>query len=201
MDGAEVTEGLARQLEAVLFLSPEPLSVKDLCGLAEVAPGPVQRALQELEARYGSDSGLELAEVAGGFTLRTRADVAEICDRLRNRPPEDRLSPAALETLAVISYMEPIGRPEISRIRGVQADGVVTALVERGLLEETGRDEPGGPIMFRTTRTFQERFNIKGAGELPPMERFELTGPEAEAIRARLMEAGHVQPMGDDDDN
>lgn len=200
MGSEEMTERLARQLEAVLFLSPEPLGVKDLCGLAEVAPGPVQRALQELGQRYSEDSGLELAEVAGGFTFRTRGDVAEICDRLRHRPPEDRLSPASLETLAVIAYMEPIGRPEISRIRGVQADGVVTALVERGLLEEVGRDEPGGPIMFRTTRAFQERFNIKGAGELPAIERFELTGPEAEAIRARLMEAGHVRDDGGDDD-
>lgn len=200
MEGDEVTEGLARQIEAVLFLSPEPLGVKDLCSLAEVAPGPVQRALQELEQRYDSTSGLELVEVAGGFMLRTRSDVADICDRLRNRPPEDRLSPAALETLAVIAYMEPIGRPEISRIRGVQADGVVTALVERGMLEEVGRDEPGGPIMFKTTRTFQERFNIKGAGELPPLQRFELTGPEAEAIRRRLMDAGHVPVDGSDDD-
>ncbi|MDH3724936.1 MAG: SMC-Scp complex subunit ScpB, partial [Thermoleophilia bacterium] len=191
---------LARELEAALFLSPEPLTVEDLCDLAEVAPGPLQRALKELDARYGADSGLEVAEVAGGYTLRTRAEVAPICDRLRNRPAEDRLSPAALETLAVVAYLEPVTRREISRLRGVQVDGVVSSLVERGLLEEAGRSDEGGAMRYRTTRAFQERFNLRASGDLPPLERFELTGPEAESIRHRLAQAGHVSPGGDDED-
>jgi segregation and condensation protein B len=182
---------LARELEAVLFLSPDPLAIAELCDLAEAAPGPVQRALNALQERYGPASGLEVAEVAGGYTLRTRADVAPICDRLRNRPAEDRLSPAALETLAVVAYLEPITRREISRLRGVQVDGVVSSLVERGMLEEAGRADEGGAMRYRVTRAFQERFNVRAAGDLPPLERFELTGPEAEAIRLRLAEAGH----------
>jgi segregation and condensation protein B len=185
---------LARELEAVLFLSPDPLTVEDLCDLAEAAPGPVQRALQALGERYGAASGLEVAEVAGGFTLRTREEVALICDRLRNRPAEDRLSPAALETLAVVAYLEPITRREISRLRGVQVDGVVASLVERGMLEEAGRSDEGGAMRYRTTRAFQERFNLRASGDLPPLERFELTGPEAESIRHRLAQAGHVSP-------
>ena len=191
---------LARELEAVLFLSPEPLDLEALCELAESAPGPVQRALAALEERYGPDSGLEIAHVAGGMTLRTRADVAPICDRLRDRPAEDRLSPAALETLAVVAYLEPITRREISRLRGVQVDGVVTTLLERGLLEEAGRADEGGAMRYRTTTAFQERFDLRAAGELPPLERFELTGPEADTIRARLASAGHLNVAEGPDD-
>jgi len=119
---------------------------------------------------------------------------------LRNRPAEDRLSPAALETLAVVAYLEPVTRREISRLRGVQVDGVVSSLVERGLLEEAGRSDEGGAMRYRTTRAFQERFNLRASGDLPPLERFELTGPEAESIRHRLAQAGHVSPGGDDED-
>ena len=183
---------LARQVEALLFLSPEPLPVVRLCELAGAAPGPVQRALEELAARHGPDTGLELAEIAGGWTLRTRADLGEVCDRLRARPPEERLSPAALETLAVVAYLEPVGRPEISRLRGVSADATVGLLVDRGLLEEDGRPEGGGAMRYRTTREFQRRFGLRGPGDLPPLERFELSGDEAEAVRRRLAEGGHL---------
>jgi segregation and condensation protein B len=186
-----VTE-LGRRIEALLFLSPEPLSLATLCEVAEEPPAPVQRALAEVAERHGPDGGLELAEVAGGFALRTRADVADVCDRLRERPPEDRITPAGLETLAVVAYLEPISRPQISRLRGVAADSTVTSLVERGLLEEAGRPAEGGAMRYRTTRLFQERFDLRGPGDLPPLERFELSGPEAERVRRTLVEAGHL---------
>ena len=181
---------LSRRIEALVFLSPDPLSELVLGEIADAAPGPVLAALAELTERHGSESGLELAHIAGGWTLRTRADLAPICDRLRSRPPDDRLSPAALETLAVVAYLEPVGRPEVSRLRGVQVDGTMAMLSERGLIEEAGRPDGGGAMRFRTTRTFQERFGLRGREDLPPIERFELTGPEAEAIRVRLAEAG-----------
>lgn len=184
--------GLARSVEALLFLSPEPLSLAALCELTEEPLGPVQRALAELGERHGPEGGLEVAEVAGGYALRTRADLAEVCDRLRERPPEDRITPAGLETLAVVAYLEPISRPQISRLRGVAADSTVASLVERGLLEEAGRPAEGGAMRYRTTRLFQERFDLRGAGDLPPLERFELSGPEAERVRRRLVEAGHL---------
>jgi segregation and condensation protein B len=183
---------LARSLEALLFLSPEPLTLAALCELTEEAPGPVQRALAELGERHGPEGGLEVAEVAGGYALRTRADLAEVCDRLRERPPEDRISPAGLETLAVVAYLEPISRPQISRLRGVAADSTVALLVERGLLEEAGRPADGGAMRYRTTRLFQERFDLRGPGDLPPLERFELSGPEADRVRRRLVESGHL---------
>ena len=187
-----MTSEIARSLEALLFLSPDPLSVPTLAELARATPGEVHDAIRELRRRHSEDTGLEVAEIAGGIALRTRADLHEVCDRLRERPPEDRLSPAALETLAVVAYLEPIGRPEISRLRGVAADQTVASLVERGLLEEAGRPEGGGAMRYRTTPAFQERFGLRGPGDLPPLERFELTGPEAERVRERLLEGGHL---------
>lgn len=187
---------LARQIEALLFLSPEPLSVVTLCEVTDESPGPVQRALAELAERHGPGGGLEVAEVAGGFALRTRPDLAGVCDRLRERPPEDRISPAALETLAVVAYLEPISRPQISRLRGVAVDSTVTSLVDRGMLEEAGRPAEGGAMRYRTTRLFQERFGLRRAGDLPPLERFELSGPEADRVRMRLVEAGHLPGEG-----
>jgi segregation and condensation protein B len=181
---------LGRQLEALLFLSPEPLSAAALGELTGAGDGELREALEALAARH-EEGGLELAEVAGGWALRTRPETAEVCDRLRERPPEERLSPAALETLAVVAYLEPVTRPEIGRLRGVAADAAVAGLVERGLLEEAGR-AGGGAVRYRTTRAFQERFGLRGPGDLPPLERFELSGPEAEELRARLAAAGHL---------
>jgi segregation and condensation protein B len=183
---------LARSLEALLFLSPEPLPVVVLCEVTEESPGAVQRALAELGQRHGPEGGLEVAEVAGGFILRTRAELAEVCDRLRERPPDDRVSPAALETLAVVAYLEPISRPQISRLRGVAVDSTIALLVDRGLLEEAGRPADGGAMRYRTTRLFQERFGLRRAGDLPPLEGFELSGPEAERVRLQLVQAGHL---------
>jgi segregation and condensation protein B len=187
---------LARQVEALLFLSPEPLSVVTLCEVTDEAPGPIQRALGELAEKHGPEGGLEVAEIAGGYTLRTRADLAPVVDRLRDRPSEDRVSPAALETLAVVAYLEPISRPQISRLRGVSVDSTVVSLLDRGLLEEVGRPPDGGAMRYRTTRLFQERFGLRAAGDLPPLEGFELSGPEAERVRRHLIEAGHL-PEGE----
>ena len=206
---------LARSVEALLFLSPDPLPLVALCEVTEESPGAVQRALADLGERHGPEAGLEVAEVAGGFTLRTRADLAEVCDRLRERPPDDRVSPAALETLAVVAYLEPISRPQISRLRGVAVDSTVASLVERGLLEEAGRPSDGGAMRYRTSPAFQERFGLRRAGDLPPLEGFELSGPEAERVRLQLVQSGHLsadeggagegdgdgdEPRGGDDD-
>jgi segregation and condensation protein B len=189
-----VTE-LARAVEALLFLSPEPLPLAVLAELAEADVAAVAGALAELRGRHGRYTALEVADVGGGVALRTREDLLEVCDRLRRRPPEDRLSPAALETLAVVAYLEPVSRPDIGRLRGVAVDSTVANLVERGLLEEAGRGS-GGAIRYRTTGAFQERFGLGSSRDLPPLERFELTGPQADELRRRLAEAGHLGPAG-----
>jgi segregation and condensation protein B len=186
-----VTE-TARKIEALLFLSPEPLALGVLAELVEADRVATQAAIDELVERHSEAGGLQIAEVAGGFALRTRADLEDVCDRLRQRPPEDRLSPAALETLAVVAYLEPVSRPDIGRLRGVSVDSTVANLVDRGLLEEAGRAASTGAMRYRTTRAFQERFGLRDAGDLPPLERFELSGPQADELRGRLVEAGHL---------
>lgn len=195
-----------REIEALLFLSPAPL---DVARLAEVTNRPadeVRGALDALRERLDTThAGLEVAEIAGGYALRTRADLADVCDRLRERPPADVLSPAALETLAVAAYLQPVSRPEISRLRGVSADATVAMLVERGLLEEAGRVPGGQAMLYRTTGAFEERFGLRGAGDLPPLADFALSGDEADAVRRRLVEAGHLAEPdpadGDDTDD
>lgn len=182
---------VVHEIEALLFLSPTPLSSERLVELTTRTDLEVAEGLAAL-ARLREDSGLEVAEVAGGWTLRTRPEMATVCDRLRARPAPDTLSPAALETLAVIAYLEPISRPDISRLRGVSADASVAGLLERGLVQEAGRAAGGGAVLFATTPAFQERFGLRHAGDLPPLERFELTGDEAAALRARLHDAGHL---------
>lgn len=183
---------ISRAIEAILFLSPEPVAVETLCDLTEETPGAVQRALSDLAARHGEESGLEVAEVGDGYALRTQDDLVEVCDRLRARPPEARLSRPALETLAVVAYLEPISRAEIAQLRGVSPDATISTLLERDLIEEAGQTPRGG-TRYRTTPTFRERFGLQGRASLPAIERFELTGPEAEAIRARLSVVGGVE--------
>ncbi len=182
----------ARKIEALLFLSPEPLALDILADLTEADREATQAAIDELVERHSDAGGLEVAEIAGGFALRTRADLEDVCDRLRQRPPEDRLSPAALETLAVVAYLEPVSRPDIGRLRGVSVDSTVANLVDRGLLDEAGRVASTGAMRYRTTRAFQERFGLRDGGDLPPLERFELSGPQADELRGRLIEAGHL---------
>ena len=183
-----------RAVEALLFLSPDPLSAEALADILEVDREDVFSALDGVAARFDETSGLELAQVAGGFALRTRADLEQVCDRLRQRPPEDRLSPAALETLAVVAYLEPVSRPDISRLRGVSVDSTVANLVDRGLLEEAGRDQSANAMRYRTTRAFQKRFGLADRRDLPPIERFELSGGQAEDLRRTLIDSGHLAP-------
>lgn len=179
---------LARTIEALLFIAPEPLEVTTIEDITGEPASEIAVALSEIRDRHAEDTGLELAEIAGGWALRTRADLAPACDRLRARPREDRLSPAAMETLAVVAYLEPVTRREIGRLRGVDVDSTVSSLLDRGLIEEV--DSPGaGPTTFRTTTQFLERFGLARRGDLPSLERFELTGPEAQALRARLQQA------------
>lgn len=180
--------GLARTIEALLFIAPEPLEVATIEDITGEPASEIGVALTEIRERHAEDTGLELAEIAGGWALRTRADLAPACDRLRARPREDRLSPAAMETLAVVAYLEPVTRREIGRLRGVDVDSTVSSLLDRGLIEEV--ESPGpGPATFRTSTLFLERFGLARRGDLPSLERFELTGPEAQALRARLRHA------------
>jgi segregation and condensation protein B len=177
---------LTHVVEALLFIAPEPLTVAELAAAAESSPERVERALDALAERYAEGrSGVVLERVSGGYGFRAASATAEACTRLLARAPDRNLSPAALETLSVVAYLQPVGRPEIARIRGVSADAAVATLVERGLIEEGGRGEAGGAILYRTTRVFERVFGLaEGLADLPALA--EAGEADAEDLRARL---------------
>ncbi|MDE2484832.1 MAG: SMC-Scp complex subunit ScpB [candidate division NC10 bacterium] len=168
-------------LEALLFVSESPLSLErieellDGCSRAEV-----RRLLVDLQEKYGQpERGMLLSEVAGGYRLMTKPEAAPWVQRLRGSKPT-RLSRAALETLALIAYKQPITKPEIEAIRGVMVDGVLKTLVERDLVRILGRKpEVGRPILYGTSRSFLEYFGFKDLSELPTLKEIEALAPNA----------------------
>ncbi|MEO9175006.1 MAG: SMC-Scp complex subunit ScpB [Gaiellales bacterium] len=178
---------LTHVVEALLFVSADPLSVAELAAAAEAPPERVERALDALAERHAEGrSGVVLERVARGYGFRAAATTADACARLLQRAPDRALSPAALETLAVIAYLQPVARPEIARIRGVSADGAVAGLLERGMIEEAGRaDERGGAVLYRTTPVFDRVFGLEhGTDDLPPLP--QLGDVDVEDLRERL---------------
>ena len=160
--------------EALLFVAAEPLTQHELAAAAEVGAEAVEAALAELDSRLAErGAGVVLDRAGGRYGLRAAAgEPAEAASRLQARSPERGLSPAALEALAVVAYLQPIGRPEIARIRGVSSDAVVAGLLERELIEEAGRgDGLGTPVLYRTTTTFERIFGLEeGVNGLPALD-------------------------------
>ncbi len=155
-------------LEAVLMVADQPLDNLTLAQAVGHPPTDVERALQELAAEYDeSGRGFELRAIAGGWRYYTRETVAAAVERFVLDGQQSRLTQAALETLAVVAYRQPISRSRISAIRGVNVDGVVRTLVTRGLLEEAGTDADSGAILYRTTSYFLERMGLGSLDELP----------------------------------
>jgi segregation and condensation protein B len=175
---------LARTLEALLVVASQPLPVGDLAGAADAEPEQVDEALELLAERYAEGrSGIVLEHVSGGFAFRASAAASHACARLFEKPVEKGLSPAALETLAIIAYLGPVTRPEIARIRGVNVDGVVAGLLERGLIAEGGREQEFGAIRYRTTPLFERVFGLESLASLP---RVDDVGSDVTEIRERL---------------
>lgn len=163
---------LAKLLEAALFASASPISAADLKSMAANIDEPgenVDAALIELRDHYEQDGhGVELLEVAGGWQILTRPEFTEAIERAQLAARPSRLSAAALETLAIIAYRQPIGRAEIEEIRGVNAGAILKSLHERGLIDVTGRGEGmGRPLMYGTTPTFLEQLALRHLEELP----------------------------------
>jgi segregation and condensation protein B len=178
---------LARTVEALLVVASAPLSVDELAEAADDDAVRIEEALHLLGERYSEGrSGIVLEQAAGGHALRASREAAPACARLFDRPAQRSLSQAALETLAIVAYLGPCSRPEITRIRGVAAEATVANLLERGLIAEAGRDEgPGGAIRYRVTPLFERVFGIGSLAELP---RLDDLGGEVEQIRTRLYE-------------
>ncbi len=186
-----MSDALAGVCEALLFVASEPLALADIAAAAEADETSVERALAELERRLAErGAGVVLDRAGGRYGLRAAAgEPAEAASRLQARLPERGLSPAALEALAVVAYLQPVGRPEIARIRGVSSDAVVSGLLERGLIEEAGRgDGLGAPVLYRTTTTFDRIFGLEdGIAGLPA-----LAGGEDELDSAELRQRLHA---------
>jgi segregation and condensation protein B len=175
---------LARVLEGLLVVASQPLTVDELVAAADDEPERVETALGLLGERYREGrSGVVLERVAGGYAFRAAREAAEACARLVERPSQRGLSPAALETLAIVAYLGPCSRPQVARIRGVAADSAVAGLLERGLIAEAGRESVGGAVRYRTTPLFERVFGLESLAALP---RLDDVGIDADAIRGRL---------------
>ena len=189
---ANPVDELARTIEALLVIASSPLSVEELAAAAQDDIERVEAALELLADQFREGkSGIVLEYVAGGWAYRASADAAAACARLVERPTERGLSQAAFETLAVVAYLGPCSRPEIARVRGVNVDGVVAGLVERGLLAEGGREGEFGAVRYRTTQLFERIFGLESLSELP---RVDDLGSDVTEIRARLEAVAEKRP-------
>ena len=164
---------LAKLLEAALFASPRPIPTEELAALEpEASPAAVQSALDELREHYDVDGhGVALVDVGGGWQILTRPEYTEAIERAQMAVRPQRLSAAALETLAIIAYRQPIGRAEVAEIRGVDAGAIIKSLHERGLVDVVGRAEGlGRPLLYGTTPAFLEQFGLRHLEELPRVD-------------------------------
>jgi segregation and condensation protein B len=165
---------LSSAVECLLFVAGEPLNLQDMARALQCDEYIAEKALRELQLRLGeSGSGLQVVKIAGGWQLATRMEYSETIGRLVTRNG-GKLSHAALETLAIIAYRQPITIPEIEAVRGVSASGVVKSLQEKRLVAEVGRKQTiGRPILYATTQEFLHYFAISSLEELPALENFE----------------------------
>jgi segregation and condensation protein B len=164
---------LRASLEAILLVADEPVPENVIAQVVERPTDEVSAALRELaESSVADGRGFELSEIAGGWRFYTRAECASVVERFVRDGQEVRLTQAALETLAVVAYRQPVSRARVSAVRGVNCDGVMRTLVLRGLTEEAGTDRETGAVLFQTTGYFLERLGLAGLGDLPELAPF-----------------------------
>jgi len=184
---------LQRTVEALLFLAPEPVSLEDLAAAAQVEEHEVFKAVGDLREHYDYEGrGLVVREVAGGFTLATHPDAEPAARRLLARPRTPPLTPAQAETLAIVAYLQPVSRPEVARIRGVNSESATATLLERGVIEEAGRSQFGA-VLYRTTPLFLKLFGLQAVSELPDVARWDPSPEEQAELRDRLLRAGEAR--------
>ena len=182
---------LAKLLEAALFASSRPIPAAELAALdADATAAALAAALEEVREHYDVEGhGVELVELGGGWQILTRAEYTEAIERAQLAARPQRLSGAALETLAIIAYRQPIGRAEVEEIRGVQSTAVLRTLQDRELIEPVGRSEAlGRPLLYGTTRRFLEHFGFRSLEDLPRPDELPVV------LRAHTLEAAPAEP-------
>ena len=168
-DNVETDLPLSVKLEALLFVAAEPVATAQLVTALDVAPSVIERGLNELDEALAS-RGLRLQRHAGRVQLTTAPQLAELIERFLGLEATTHLSRAALETLAIIAYQQPVTRPQIDAIRGVNSDSMMKSLLHKGLILESGRaDGPGRPILYSTTPEFLQHFGLNSILEMPPL--------------------------------
>lgn len=198
----EMTEN-HRAIEAILMVAEDPIEEHLLAQLLEVSPARIVEMCEELADAYAADDrGFVLVRVAGGFRFQSHPDLAAYVERFVVEGQSSRISTAALETLAIVAYKQPISRHQVSSIRGVNVDGVVRTLTHRGLIEEVERDSgPGNAVLFGTTPMFLERLGLDTLDDLPPLAQFVPAADVVEALEEGLRldtdEPAPVEPSAD----
>lgn len=179
---------LSGAIEAMLFVTDEPVGVITLADMLEVDPAQIEAALVELRDKLAREErGVQLREVAGGWRLFTHPVYHELIEKYVISWDTRRLSQAALETLAVVAYSQPVTRGQVAAVRGVNSDSSINSLVEKGLLREAGTaDAPGNPVLYATTRAFLEKFGLRSTADLPDLDQFAPDEKARELIRERL---------------
>lgn len=192
-DASLQAPSLERTIEALLFLAPDPLNEVELAEATESDAREVKDALSTLAGQYAQGRrGITLRELGGGWTLASDPAAEDAARRLFSRKRVATLSPAQAETLAIVAYLQPISRPEITRIRGVSADSATATLLERGLIEEGGRSQFGA-VLYRTGTQFLKLFGLRTLDELPDVARWDPTPEEQATLRERLLRAGETR--------
>lgn len=181
------THEVRKIIEAILFVSEEPIGANELAQLVEAPASEIEALLEQMSSDQVSEGrGVVLRRAAGGWRFTTAPEVAEYLERYVAEQRSPKLSQAALETLAIIAYRQPASRAQIAEIRGVASEGVIRTLLNRGLVEEVGRDPgPGLAILYGTTDTFLEKLGLDSLEDLPPLPSFM---PDTEAVER--MESG-----------
>lgn len=169
-ENSETELSLSVKLEAILFVAAEPVTTAQLAAALDIAPSVVERGLHELETALAT-RGLRLQRHSGRVQLTTAPQLAELIERFLGLEATTHLSRAALETLAIIAYQQPVTRPQIDAIRGVNSDSMMKSLLHKGLILETGRAEgPGRPFLYSTTPEFLQHFGLNSILEMPPVD-------------------------------
>jgi segregation and condensation protein B len=184
---------LGRTVESLLFLSADPVDAEALADATGAELYEVVSALERLRENYEFERrGFVLRELAGGWVLSSHPDAELAARRLFARPRTPPLTPAQAETLAIIAYLQPVSRPEIARIRGVNAESAAGTLLERGIIEEAGRSQFGA-VLYRTTELFLRLFGLNSLDELPDITEFDPSPELEEELRERLLKAGEAR--------